>query len=431
MEIREIAAFLCDKIRGTGADMGRCTVRRGESTEVYYESGKISMIRSVFSESVSVAVINGQRCGSASVNSFERDELERAVAEAFAASEHALEDEAEGISERTEDVSSDRGIRRPDRGVLYGLLKGLLEDTAREFPKISYDNISVSHRWTEGAVANTNGVMLSESNGLLSYDAMFMARDGENTSSFNYTGAATDDTVTPLIERGELRRLLGESQRQLKTVPVEGKFVGEVILAPSMLEEVVGEVCGLFLEDGVLIDGTSPWKDKLGRQVASPLVNVTMKALCGELPASSAVARDGYPARDAEIIAGGVLKSFLLSRYGAKKTGLARCPGWDGALCVAPGTDRLADMIAGVRRGLLVNRFSGGAPSPNGDFSGVAKNSFLIEDGAVTAAVSETMISGNFAQMLADVSALSAETLNSGGSIVPWARTGGVTISGK
>ena len=33
-----------------------------------------------------------------------------------------------------------------------------------------------------------------------------------------------------------------------------------------------------------------------------------------------------------------------------------------------------------VERGVLLGRFSGGSPSPSGDFSGVAKNSFLIEN---------------------------------------------------
>ena len=57
------------------------------------------------------------------------------------------------------------------------------------------------------------------------------------------------------------------------------------------------------------------------------------------------------------------------------------------------------------------NRFSGGMPGVNGDFSGVAKNSFLIENGKVTTPISETMISGNLAEMLNSIIAVSADTV--------------------
>ena len=73
--------------------------------------------------------------------------------------------------------------------------------------------------------------------------------------------------------------------------------------------------------------------------------------------------------------------------------------GWD----IAAGTTPLDALLAGVPRGALVDRLSMGRPAANGDFSGVIKNSFAIRDGEVGHALSETMISGNVAQMLRDV----------------------------
>ena len=75
--------------------------------------------------------------------------------------------------------------------------------------------------------------------------------------------------------------------------------------------------------------------------------------------------------------------------------------------------------------------FSGGMPGPNGEFSGVAKNSFSIENGRIVGAVAETMVSGNLAELFANVSAVSRETVCDGASIFPWAACGGVTVSGK
>ena len=96
---------------------------------------------------------------------------------------------------------------------------------------------------------------------------------------------------------------------------------------------------------------------------------------------------------------------------------------------MAAGTTPLDTLMAGVPRGALVDRLSMGRPAANGDFSGVIKNSFAIRDGQVGHALSETMISGNVAQMLRAVSAVSAERIDTGSSVMPWLRVEGLHFS--
>lgn len=61
----------------------------------------------------------------------------------------------------------------------------------------------------------------------------------------------------------------------------------------------------------------------------------------------------------------------------------------------------------------------------------VAKNSFLVENGKIAGAVSETMINGNLGEMLQNVCAISRETVCDGSTCLPWAAFADVTISGK
>jgi PmbA protein len=131
------------------------------------------------------------------------------------------------------------------------------------------------------------------------------------------------------------------------------------------------------------------------------------------------------------LIENGVLKNFSLSRYGAARTGLPRSRNNGSTYVLGGGDTPLEEVISGVERGILMGRFSGGSPSPAGDLSGVAKNSFLIENGQITKPLSEVMISGNLGNMLRDTVAISQERESSGYWLLPWIRVKGVTISGK
>ena len=94
-------------------------------------------------------------------------------------------------------------------------------------------------------------------------------------------------------------------------------------------------------------------------------------------------------------------------------------------------TDTLEELIASVDRGLILGGFSGGQPGTNGEFSGVAKNSFLIENGKVKCAVTETMVNGNLGEAFRNIRGITAEVLCDGGSVVPYIAVDGIVISGK
>ena len=89
----------------------------------------------------------------------------------------------------------------------------------------------------------------------------------------------------------------------------------------------------------------------------------------------------------------------------------------------------MAQMVSDVRQGILISRFSGGRPSETGDFSGVAKNSYYIENGEVQFPISETMVSGNMATLLRDIVAVSSERADYGSAHFPWVRVAGIGVS--
>jgi PmbA protein len=231
---------------------------------------------------------------------------------------------------------------------------------------------------------------------------------------------------------GLMRQMLEESVKSLDTRGVDGKFTGPIIVAPTCEDMIWSNLLANFLGDRALIEGTSRWKDSLGQLVADK--KLTLRAVPGspQVVCGAPFTDDGFAAADYDLIKDGILSGFALSLYGANKTGKPRSANTAfGNLEVLPGDTALADMVKSIDRGILLGRFSGGSPGASGDVSGVAKNSFLIENGQITDALSETMVSFNVLDALKNLSAISKERIADGSTILPWCKFDGITVSGK
>ena len=126
-----------------------------------------------------------------------------------------------------------------------------------------------------------------------------------------------------------------------------------------------------------------------------------------------------------------MLERFPISAYVANKTGNRRAPNDSFSVIIEAGDTTYDEIIRNTKNGIIVGRFSGGRPASNGDFSGVAKNSFIVRDGKIVGAASETMISGNLSDMLMNLIAISDTVICDGSSVLPTIAFGGITISGK
>ena len=148
-----------------------------------------------------------------------------------------------------------------------------------------------------------------------------------------------------------------------------------------------------------------------------------------DAPGCAPLTADAFVAPPVTLLDAGRLTQLTPTLYGSRKTGVPHRPVAASGWALAAGDTPLAAIIAGVPRGALVDRLSMGEPVPSGDFSGVVKNSFLIADGRIGAALSETMITGNVAQMLREVTAVSRERLDMGSECLPWLRVPGLHFS--
>ena len=292
------------------------------------------------------------------------------------------------------------------------------------------EQVIASYSYGKHVFGNTNGVLFTEEDGSYSVNIMYSAHKDDNVTSFNYIGVDYLDPAQDILETADVKLMLERAVKELDAVPFSGKFTGTAVFSPACLCDFISTITDSFTGDLSLIEGTSPWKDSLGKEVADPSFTLSVIPLSDEIVCGERLTADGYKSENYDIIKNGVLESFSLSEYAARKTGLKRAKSTSGCVKVQCGDKTLEEIVKNIDNGILVCRFSGGEPAGNGDFSGVAKNSFLIKDGRIASPLSETMISGNLAQMLKYVNGISSESVNYGTCIMPYAAFDGIAVSG-
>ena len=424
---QEILSVLTEK----GISSFSYILSESEKQELNTENTDFSLFRTVFNRQISITTLPDGRKGSASGNDLSSEGIRKVVSDAVAGAESALPDEANVIAEKETPEVFRSGSYDADMALFYTRLSELLESVRSDYPKIRILQLIADHTKSHSLYCSSTGTEFESYDGVYHVMLEFAANDGEMTTGINGAFVATNDLSSPLLSQGSLARHLADTEKSLNLTDIPGKFEGTVIFTPDCLENFVSMLIGNYLESSVILDGTSRWLDKLDEKVADEKITLRLLAADDRLAVRSPFTADGYKTQDVTLIENGVLKSHLLSLYAAKKTGRPVTRNSGSGLVMERGDTALADMIASVSKGLLLGGFSGGHPGANGEFSGVAKNSFYIENGKIAGAVSETMVNGNLEKVFRNVVAVSKEAVCDGTSVFPYMAADGIVISGK
>ena len=430
-ELKNIAQSALSTLAEMGAERAQCTVRTSETREFNMDGGEFSLMRTLFDRLLSLTAYKDSRRGIVRTNSLAPDAIERAAADCLSAAASADPDDAWELAPGAPAQSFTRGPLEPDLDLLFERTRELAETVAERYPKIMIEQMIVSHECSRSIWASSLGSEYEINSGEYKVYMMFSAHEGELSSSFFGSGFSTYTLDRPFIECASLAEDLANVERQISTVAFEGKCEGTLILPPSCLGEFLYYALDNFAGDSAMLDGTAIWRNSLGQTVADPRLTVSIAPLDARIVRGSVLTGEGYLSENYDVIRHGVLESFMLSAYVANKTGQKRALNSSFSIVIEAGDTPIDEIVRNTENGIIVGRFSGGSPSSNGDFSGVAKNSFIVRDGKIVGAASETMISGNLADMLKNLVAISDTTVCDGSSVLPTIAFGGITISGK
>jgi PmbA protein len=224
---------------------------------------------------------------------------------------------------------------------------------------------------------------------------------GKRQSSHWYSTAicARDlDRTDEIASKAVSRTIRKIGARKPKTC--EAPVVFDPEATRDLLESIAHAVSG-----GNIYRKSSFLVDLAGTQVSSPLVTIVDDAIMRGRIGSRPFDSEGVRARRNIVLERGILRSYLLSSYQARKLGL-RTTGNAGGISnfyIEPGSSDPREITAGVRQGLyLTALFGPGANWMTGDFSQGAQG-FWIENGEIAYPVDEFTIAGSFPAMLSGI----------------------------
>jgi PmbA protein len=425
--IKALAEMTLHLLRKAGATKAHVRIAESKKHELNVANSRMSLYRTTDDISMELMAMKGYKKGVKRINQLKDTEIEEAVLQTVKSATDSQDDEANDIADYIPSCNFQSGPEVCDFDRMYDKLDEFIGESKKEAPLVNLLEGALEYVTDRVTFLNSNGVHNTSRNSFYHLGLVFMAVEGNKSSSFNYSDAVRSSLSGKLSEHGSLMRLIRESQKQLEPKPFPGNFVGDIVITPDCMNDFLSFIIR-NLTDQSIYTRTSIFTDKLNRTIGDQSLTLYALPVGEDMPDKMFFTDDGYKTRDRAIIQNGVLNTYLLSLYGAKKTGLDRADTVGSNLVMVPGNIKKEEMISRIKKGVLLGRFSGGDPAPNGDFSGVAKNSFLIEDGEIKHALQETMISGNFSKMLFDIKGISAERTNFGSAIIPWVHVDGIQV---
>ncbi|MDR3751774.1 MAG: TldD/PmbA family protein [Terracidiphilus sp.] len=452
LELESLAADVVALAMKAGASDAEAVVREGDEFSVNVRMGQVETLQESGSRGLGLRVFLGTRSASTSTSDLTPDGIRQLVDGALALAKVTEEDQFTGLPETAEfgSIPGDLHLYYED---VYSLPSTERIEWARRAeaaalafdPRITNsDGGSFDAATGRKVMANSRGFVggyrssyAGVSAAPLAMDANGqMQRDGWWSGARRMADLESPESIGQEAARRTLRRL-GARKVPTQRVPI--------VFAPEVARSLIGSVFEAASGDSIW-RGASFLAGKLGEPIAAPSLTIVDDNLM-LLPTgaggygSTPFDGEGLPSRRTVVVENGVLCTYLLNTYSARKLGLksthnaarglAGTPGIGcGNLYLEPGTHTPEQIIAGVPAGLYVTSLMGfGVNVVTGDYSRGATG-LWIENGQLTHAVEEVTIAGNLAEMLMNVTAIGNDLVFRGSVASPTLRIDGMTIAG-
>ena len=408
---------LIDQARRAGADAADAVYVGDRSSSVGVRLGALEDVSRAEGQEIGLRLFVGRQSAAVASSDLSRDSLAALVERAVAMARAAPEDQYAGLAPQDMLMSGPRADLDLDDGgdpdpAELRLRAEAAEDAARSVAGISNSNGGgASASASTFAVATSHGFVGATRATGYSCSASVVAGSGSGMQR-DY-GWHSARHLIDLEDPQAIGRRAGERAAarldpvRIKPGPMTILFDPRV--ATSLLGHFVGAISG-----GAITRKASFLLDALGSQLFAKGVTIHDDPLRLRGLRSRAFDGEGLPVAASDLVADGVLTTWLADSAAARQLGIAptghAVRGVSGApgagpsnLVLQPGSRSREAMIASVSNGILVTELIGqGVNGLTGDYSRGAAG-FLIVNGEIGPAVSEITIASNLKTMFASL----------------------------
>jgi PmbA protein len=445
---KDFVAEIVTKALRAGASDAEAVFAEGDEFETLVRLGEVEQLKEAGSRALGLRVFQGQRTASTSTSDLSVEGIEQLISGAMSLVRVTSEDPFAGLPERGE----------------FGSLTGDLDlyyDDVYSLPAI--ERIEYARR-TEAAAMAADARIQNSGGG--SFDAATGRKILANSRGFvgESRGSSCSISAQPIAQSpdgGMQRDYWYSSQRSLRLLD-SPEAVGQeaarrtvrrlgarkistqrvpLVFAPEVARSILGAILGA-INGNAVYRSSSFLAGKLGETVAGSNLTIiddgTMVGGFGSAPFDG----EGLPTRRKVVLEKGVLTSYLLNTYAARKLGLqstanasrglAGSPGIGaGNFHLEPGEKTPEEILALIPKGLYVTDLIGhGVNIVTGDYSHGASG-LWIENGELTYPVEEITVAGNLKEMLPNISSVGNDLVFRSAVACPTLCIEGMTIAGE
>jgi TldD protein len=189
-----------------------------------------------------------------------------------------------------------------------------------------------------------------------------------------------------------------------------------VVIGNAFGGVIFHEACGHGLEATAIAKEASVFTNKIGSQIASPLVTAIDDGTIANAWGSLNIDDEGVPCRKNVLIEKGILKSYMVDTLNGKKmdvepTGSSRRQSYKYAptsrmtnTYIAQGESKPEDIIANTEYGLYAKTMGGGSVEPaTGEFNFSVLEGYMIRNGKIAEPVRGATLIGKGAEVLKNI----------------------------
>lgn len=410
-DLQQVVADIIKLAKQQGASAVEAAASTDVGLSVTVRMAKVENIEFNRDKSIAITVYKGKRKGSASSTDISSQAIHDVVQAACDIAAYTEEDPYAGLAD-----PELMARQIPDLQLFHpaDLTPECAVEIAQQCEQAAFavdprltnaDGTTMYSNVHYGAYGNSLAFLAGQPSTSYSLSCSMIAEQQQTKQrSYDYTTARDFNDLTASSQIGQQaanKTIARLGARKINTTQVPILFVAEV--ARSLVSSFIAAISGsnLYRKTSFLVDA-------LQRQIFPKFMRIYEDPFILKALGSAAFDREGVATKCKDFVTAGVLQSYVLGSYSARKLGLQSTGNAGGVhnLTVCPGSDDFPALIKKLDKGLIVTELLGhGINLTTGDYSRGACG-FWVEHGKIQYPVEEVTIAGNLAEMFTRVIAV-------------------------